>query len=70
MRARFELAEMLEHVGRVGEAIAHYKELLRLNPGDNQGVRYVLVRRLLLDGLDAEAAELVAAYPDDAGAEV
>ncbi len=68
MRARFELAEMLEHVGRVGEAIAHYKELLRLNPGDNQGVRYLLVPRLILEGRDAEAAEVVAAYQDDIGA--
>ncbi len=68
MRARFELAEMLEHVGRVGEAIAHYQELLRLNPTDNQGVRDVLIPRLILEGRDTEAADVVARYPDDIGA--
>ena len=70
MRARFELAETLERVGRVGEAIAHYRELLRLNPGDNQGVRYILVPRLILEGRDSEAVEVLAEYPEDVGAEL
>jgi tetratricopeptide (TPR) repeat protein len=70
MRARLELAETLERVGRIEEAVGHYKDLLRLNPGDNQGVRYMLVPRLLLEGRDAEAAEVVAAYPEDIGAEL
>ena len=70
MRARLELAETLERLGRMGEAIAHYRELLRLNPGDNQGVRYTLILRLLLAGRDAEAAQVVSAYPDDVGAEL
>ena len=70
MRARFELAETLERVGRVGEAVGHYKELLRLNPNDNQGVRLLLVPRLLAEGRDAEAAEVLAAYPDDVSAEL
>jgi tetratricopeptide (TPR) repeat protein len=68
MSARIELADLLEHVGRIEEAIAHYMELLRLNPSDNQGVRYLLVPRLILQGRDTEAAEVVAAYPDDIGA--
>jgi tetratricopeptide (TPR) repeat protein len=70
MRARLELAETLERVGRIEEAIGHYKDLLRLNPGDNQGVRYMLVPRLILEGRDREAAEVVAAYPEDIGAEM
>jgi tetratricopeptide (TPR) repeat protein len=70
MRARFELAETLEQAGRAGEAIAHYKELLRLNPGDNQGVRYILVPCLIVERRDAEAAEVLTAYPDDCGAQL
>jgi tetratricopeptide (TPR) repeat protein len=48
MRARFGLARCLEALDRRKEAIEHYRELLRLNPGDNQGVRYSLLAALLL----------------------
>ncbi|HEU4370794.1 MAG TPA: hypothetical protein VFV05_21440, partial [Methylomirabilota bacterium] len=37
MRARLGLARTLEDLDRRDEAIPHYRELLRLNPGDNQG---------------------------------
>lgn len=70
MRARKELADTLERLGRTEEAIAHYRELLRLNPSDNQGVRYILVPRLIVAGRDGEAREIVAAYPDDVGADL
>jgi len=59
MRARFGLAQVLEESGRIEEALDHYRELLRLNPGDNQGVRYLLMPRLLQLGHDAEAARLL-----------
>jgi tetratricopeptide (TPR) repeat protein len=39
MRARLGLAGVLRDLGRHDEALAHYRELLELNPGDNQGVR-------------------------------
>ncbi len=42
--------------------------MLRLNPGDNQGVRYTLARWLLTVGDDAALERLLAAYPDEAGA--
>lgn len=29
-------------LGQYDEAIRHYREMLRLNPGDNQGIRYIL----------------------------
>jgi tetratricopeptide (TPR) repeat protein len=40
MRARASLAAVLWRLGRREEAVAHQRELLRLNPRDNQGLRY------------------------------
>jgi len=68
MRARFGLACRLEALGQVDEAIGHYRELLRLNPNDNQGVRDVLLPALLLAGRDAEAGRLLSQYEDDPSA--
>ena len=68
MRARLGLAQCLERAGRGADAVAHYQELLRLNPGDNQGVRYLLVVALLEQNRDEEAGALFAADPDDAQA--
>ncbi|MFQ5830448.1 MAG: tetratricopeptide repeat protein [Candidatus Methylomirabilia bacterium] len=59
MRARFGLAQNLEGLGRMNEAIDHYRELLRLNPNDNQGVRYILLPALLVSGRDDEAGALL-----------
>lgn len=59
MRARFGLAQCLEQLGRAEEAVDHYQEMLRLNPNDNQGVRYVLMPQLLQLGRDLEAARLL-----------
>lgn len=69
MRARLGLAQVLRHMGEIDEAAGHLRDLLCLNPGDNQGNRYVLLHLLLEAGRDAEAAELLAEYPDDAMAE-
>lgn len=65
MRARYGLAEGLEGLGRRDEAMAHYRELLRLNPNDNQGVRYLLLPALLAAGRDAEAGALLDQYGED-----
>jgi len=65
MRARFGLAQCLEDLGQRDEAIDHYRELIRLNRGDNQGVRYVLVAALLHVGRDAEAGALLERYGDE-----
>jgi tetratricopeptide (TPR) repeat protein len=40
MRARATLAATLWRLGRREEAVEHQRELLRLNPRDNQGLRY------------------------------
>jgi tetratricopeptide (TPR) repeat protein len=68
MRARNDLANALWVLGRREEAIQHYRAMLVLNPGDNQGIRYVLATALLDEGLDDELAELLARYEDDASA--
>ncbi|RLB49336.1 MAG: hypothetical protein DRJ42_21200 [Deltaproteobacteria bacterium] len=68
MRARADLAQCLWASGKQSEAVGHYRELLRLNPNDNQGNRDVLVVHLIELGEDAEAADLFDKYPDDAGA--
>jgi tetratricopeptide (TPR) repeat protein len=47
MRALFGLAGCLWEIGRHDEALSDFRTLLRLNPNDNQGVRYVLVAHLL-----------------------
>jgi tetratricopeptide (TPR) repeat protein len=64
MRARFGLAQTLEELGRLEEAISHYQELLRLNPEDNQGVRYLLMPRLMQLRRDVEAARLLKEYDE------
>ena len=64
MRVRFGLAQTLEQLGRTEEAVEHYQELLRLNPNDNQGVRYSLMPRLMELRKDGEAARLLKAYEE------
>lgn len=56
MRAQFFKAQSLWEIHRQSEAIDLCWELLRLNPNDNQGVRYVLFDFLLIDNrlLDIE----------------
>jgi tetratricopeptide (TPR) repeat protein len=68
MRARFGLACCLEDLGQVDEAIGHYRELLRLNPNDNQGVRDVLLPALFAMGRDGEAGKLLQQFGGDISA--
>jgi tetratricopeptide (TPR) repeat protein len=65
MRARLGLAHALWAMGKPQEAVAHAWEMLRLNPGDNQGVRYVLLTWLLELGDDTQVPQLLERYPDD-----
>lgn len=70
MRARLGLATCLFQLGRHEEAVAHYRELLRLNPGDNQGVRYLLASALCELRRDDELLALLDGpeYGEDASA--
>lgn len=68
MRARAGLAGALLKLGDEDAAIGHYRDMLKLNPGDNQGIRYVLAAWLLRRGDEAALKELLAAYQDEGSA--
>lgn len=68
MRARAGLAATLNALGKVDAAISHYKEMLRLNPNDNQGVRYVLAGCLMKRGAMEALKELFKEYDEDGSA--
>jgi tetratricopeptide (TPR) repeat protein len=65
MRARFGLAQSLWALGELQEAIEHLREMLCLNPNDNQGVRYLFAVCLLSEDMDEELGELLEQYEDD-----
>ncbi len=65
MRARLGLAEVLWELCEQHAAIDHLEEMLRLNPGDNQGVRYLLATWLLIMKDDTALDRLLAQYPDE-----
>jgi tetratricopeptide (TPR) repeat protein len=65
LSARFGLAEALWQADRSEEAIAHFQELLRLDPKDSLGARNRLVDALLLLDRDGEAVRVLDAHPDE-----
>lgn len=65
MRARLGLAHSLWAAGRRDEAVQHLRDMLRLNPGDNQGIRYTLAGFLLFLDRDDDLAGLLQQYPDE-----
>ena len=65
MRARLGLAHALWNVGEREEAVPHLREMLSLNPDDNQGVRYNLAAFLLGLDHDEELAALLDQFPDE-----
>ncbi len=65
MRAREALAHLLWTLGRRDEAADHLLEMLKLNPGDNQGVRYNLASWLLDLDRDAELERLLKQYDEE-----
>ena len=68
MRARLGLALSLWTAGRRNEAVQHLQDMLRLNPGDNQGVRYTLAGFLLFLDRDDDLARLLQQYADEVSA--
>lgn len=67
MRARAGLAGEMLRSGKPDEAIAHWHELLRLCPGDNLGVRYLLAFELLKRRDRRALRALLKSYRDDDG---
>jgi tetratricopeptide (TPR) repeat protein len=70
MRARLGLAECLWDLGKREEALEHLRDLMRLNPADDQGVRYILLQCLLESGADDELGALLERYGDDTSPEI
>jgi tetratricopeptide (TPR) repeat protein len=68
MRARLGLALALWTAGRREESVGHLEDMLRLNPNDNQGVRYTLAGCLLSLDRDDGLARLLDQYPDEGSA--
>ena len=69
MRARLRQAEILANRGQNDEAIIQCWDLLRLNPSDNQGVRYPLCDFLFVAGNDEDILKLLDQYEDDVSTE-
>jgi len=68
MRARAGLARGLWETGQRDEAVDHYRDMLRLNPNDNQGIRYLLMPCLIELGRDKDAERLLEQYKEDSAA--
>jgi tetratricopeptide (TPR) repeat protein len=68
MRARFGFAHMLWMLGERRQAVTQLQEMLRLNPSDNQGLRYVLMTWLAETGEDNALGELLQQYGGDISA--
>ena len=65
MRARHGLSLALLKLGEEEAAMEHFRAMLKLNPGDNQGIRYLLLGSLLRRD-DIPALEtLLADYADE-----
>ena len=62
--ARGLLADICWQMGDRPRAIVEAREVLRLNPGDNQGMRYGLLQWLMHAGSVAEIEQLLAAYDE------
>lgn len=68
MRARSGLAHTLLKLGDTDGAIDHFREMLRLNPNDNQGIRYSLAGCLLRRDEPAALDELLTEYAGEGSA--
>lgn len=67
MRAMMQLADGYRQMGKrfFDEAIKIFEEMLELNPGDNQGVRYILLDCYLAKKLYPKAGEIIEQFKDD-----
>jgi tetratricopeptide (TPR) repeat protein len=69
MRVRESLAGVLWELGERKAAIGHAQDMLRLNPNDNQGIRYALLEWLLAEpDSGPEVAKLLAEFKEDSSA--
>ena len=70
MRARAGLAEALWVTGKRDDSIEHFKEMLELNPGDNQGIRYILASKFLEMGRIEDLKAHLKMHEDEASTDI
>jgi tetratricopeptide (TPR) repeat protein len=70
LRCLCSLGLCYEREGRLEDALAIYRELLSLNPNDNQGARALAVTALFALKRPEDVIEVCAAYPDDGTPEI
>lgn len=69
MRISLARCLALEQLNMIGAAIDAYFDMLKLNPGDNQGVRYLCCTALMRAGLWEDARDILKDYKDDVSAD-
>jgi tetratricopeptide (TPR) repeat protein len=69
MRAMAGYSDVLWHMGEKSKSIEVIKEMLQLNPNDNQGMRHILITRLLILNRLLEAEKLYKDFQDDFSAQ-
>jgi tetratricopeptide (TPR) repeat protein len=70
LRALYRLAELDAARGEDARALQRFEQVLRLNPGDNHGVRYRLSVEYLRRGEDQRCLDLAARFADDTAPEI
>ena len=65
MRAKAMYADFLYETGEEEEAFKQYEEMLRLNPNDNQGIRYILLTLYIETEQFKKAQELISEFSDE-----
>lgn len=65
MRAKQGLAMSLLYAHKRREALDHMRDMIRLNPRDNQGIRFHLAPALLVGGYADELKKLLEQYSSD-----
>jgi hypothetical protein len=65
MLSRIVMTTALTGLGNESAAIDHFRAMLKLNPNDNQGIRYLLLGCLLRHDDAAAVKKLLAAYKDE-----
>ncbi len=68
MRVKSALAQCLWELGEQEDALNHLRELLKLNPNDNQGIRYLLSTYLLAANKLVEYKEVLDKYGEEGSA--
>ncbi|WAA12740.1 SEC-C domain-containing protein [Fervidibacillus halotolerans] len=65
MRAKYNYALLAKWLGKISDAITQFEELLKLNPNDNQGARYLLIPYCIQEGMVQKTKQIIEQYGDE-----